>query len=52
MILCYLGLVLDVDVGALGNDLVVLDAAESNGFEAGKVLTDTGYYSEANIAGA
>ena len=32
--------------------LPVLDAAKSNGFEAGKVLADTGYYSEANIAGA
>ena len=32
--------------------LPVLDAAESNGFEAGKVLADTGYYSEANVAGA
>ena len=32
--------------------LPVLGAAESNGFEAGKVLADTGYYSEANIEGA
>ena len=32
--------------------LPVLDAAKSNGFEADKVLADTGYYSEANVAGA
>lgn len=32
--------------------LAVLDAAESNGFETDKVLADTGYYSEANVAGA
>ena len=32
--------------------LPILDAAKSNGFEADKVLADTGYYSEANVEGA
>ena len=32
--------------------LPALDAAKSNGFEADKVLADTGYYSEVNIEGA
>lgn len=32
--------------------LPVLDAARSNGFEAVKVVADTGYYSEANVEGA
>ena len=35
-----------------GELLPVLDAAAANGFEAGKVLADTGYYSEANVEGA
>jgi hypothetical protein len=32
--------------------LPVLDAARSNGFEVNSVLTDTGYYSEANVEAA